>query len=79
MSGRGKKKLINKKDMVKAEGYTFAGFKNNTICTLMDWEHNFLEDRPDIRKRLTQKELSVNTPCERARQTSRLMRKIPRC
>jgi hypothetical protein len=55
MAGRGKKKLISKKDMAKAEGHAFAGCKNNTICTLMGWGHNFLEDRPDIRKRLTQK------------------------
>jgi hypothetical protein len=46
MAGRGKKKIISEKDMAKAEGYAFTGCKNNTICTLMSWGHNFLEDRP---------------------------------
>jgi hypothetical protein len=55
MAGRGKKKTINKNDMAKAEEYAFTGCKNNTIATLMDWGHNFIDDRPDIRKKLTKK------------------------
>jgi len=55
MAGRGKKKQITDKELKQAEEYAFNGCKNNTICRLMGWNHNFLEDRPDILKRLTKK------------------------
>lgn len=55
MAGRGKKKQISDADMRKAETYAFGGHKNNTICELMGWGHNLIEDRPDIRKRLSKK------------------------
>jgi hypothetical protein len=49
--------------MSKAEEYAFAVYKNNTICSLMGWGYNFLEDRPDMRKRLIQKRLKA-TPAD---------------
>jgi len=55
MAGRGKKKQITNKELKQAEEYAFNGCKNNTICGLMGWNHNFLEDRPDILKRLAKK------------------------
>jgi hypothetical protein len=77
MAGRGKKKLISKKDMVKAEGYAFTGCKNNTICTLMGWGHNFLEDRPDIRKRLTQKRAERDYALRKSQTDKALTEKNP--
>jgi hypothetical protein len=77
MAGRGKKKLISKKDMAKAEGYAFIGCKNNTICTLMSWGHNFLEDRPDIRKRLTQKRAERDYALRKSQTDKALMEKNP--
>ena len=52
MAGRGKKKIISKEDMAKAEAYALDNCQNGTICKLMGWNHNFLEDRPDILKKL---------------------------
>ena len=60
MAGRGKKKQISPEDMLKAEEYALQGCKNNTIATLMGWGHNFIDDRPDIRKRLTLKRAERN-------------------
>ena len=53
-SGRPKKK-VPKVEMAKAKEYAFRGLKNGTICTLIGWGHNFIEDRLDIRKKLTKK------------------------
>ena len=47
MSGRAKKLEITEQELKQAEDYAFAGNQNNTICTLMGWNHNFLDDRPD--------------------------------
>jgi hypothetical protein len=77
MAGRGKKKIISKKDMAKAEGYAFAGCKNNTICSLMGWGHNFLEDRPDIRKRLTQKRAERDYALRKSQTDKALTEKNP--
>jgi len=55
MAGRGKKKEITPAQMRKAERYARRGNKNNTIATLMGWDHNLIEQRPDIKKRLTKK------------------------
>ena len=77
MAGRGKKKLINEKDMAKAEGHAFAGCKNNTICTLMGWGHNFLEDRSDIRKRLTKKRAERNYALRKSQTDKALDEKNP--
>ena len=41
--------------MRKAENYALQGCKNNTICELMNWDHNLIEQRVDIKKRLTKK------------------------
>ena len=54
--GPGKpKKEICPKDMRRAENYALQGCKNNTICELMNWDHNLIEQRADIKKRLTKK------------------------
>ncbi len=55
MAGRGKKKPVSEKEFKKAEEYAFAGCKNNTICKLMGWDHNLIEQRADIKKRLEKK------------------------
>lgn len=49
------KTVISPADMKKAEGYALLNCQNGTIAGLMGWEHNFIEDRPDIRKKLTKK------------------------
>ena len=49
------KTIISDEDMAIAEQYAKEGCLNGTIAGLMGWEHNFLEDRPDIRKKLTKK------------------------
>jgi len=53
MAGRGKKKEITAAEMKRAEKFARKGHQTGTICELMGWAHNFIEDRPDIRKRLT--------------------------
>lgn len=54
--GPGKpKKEIGPEDMKKAEKYAFEGHQNGTICDLLDWPTSWLDDRKDIRKRLTKK------------------------
>ena len=55
MSGRGKKRQVTEQQLKRAEEYAYYGCNNNTICALMEWNHNFLEDRPDILKRMTKK------------------------
>ena len=55
MAGRGCKTVISDEDMAKAEEYAFQGCQNGTICTLMDWPTSWLDDRDDIRKKLTLK------------------------
>ena len=55
MAGRGKKKIISPEDMAKAEGYALDNCLNGTIATLMGWGMHFIDDRPDIRKKLTLK------------------------
>jgi len=77
MAGRSKKKLISEKDIAKAEGYALAGCKNNTICTLMGWGHNFLEDRPDIRKKLTQKRAERDFALRKSQTDKALKEKNP--
>ena len=52
MAGRGCKKIVSDEDMAKAEAYALDNCQNGTICKLMGWHHNFLEDRPDILKKL---------------------------
>ena len=41
--------------MRKAENYALQGCKNNTICELMSWHENFINEHRDILKRLTKK------------------------
>ena len=53
MAGRGKKKEITAAQMKQAERYARKGHQNGTICELMEWDHNLIEQRPDIKKRLT--------------------------
>ena len=54
--GPGRPKVeISSGDMAKAEEYALEGCQNNTICTLMDWDHNLIEQRDDIKKKLTEK------------------------
>jgi len=54
--GPGKPKtIISDEDMAKAEEYAFRGCQNNTICSLMDWDHEWLHGRKDILRRLTKK------------------------
>jgi hypothetical protein len=52
MAGRGKKKIVSEEDMLKAESYALENCKTNTICQLMGWHQNFVEDHPEIKKRL---------------------------
>ena len=48
-------KIISPKDMAKAERFAFEGHLNGTICELMDWPTSWLDERQDIRKKLTKK------------------------
>ena len=41
--------------MRKAENYALQGCKNNTICQLMNWHENFINEHRDILKKLTKK------------------------
>ena len=77
MAGRGKKKIISEKDMAKAEEYAFVGCKNNTICSLMGWGHNFIQDRPDIRKRLTKKRAERDHALRKSQTDKALVEKNP--
>lgn len=47
--------IISDEDMAQAEEYASKGCQNGTIAGLMDWEHNFIDEREDIRKKLTKK------------------------
>lgn len=49
------KKVITPAQMKKACGYALDGCQTNTICTLMGWDGNFVDQRPDIKKKLTKK------------------------
>lgn len=47
--------VISDKDMKRAEGYARLNCQDGTICGLMDWEPGWLQNRPDILKRLRKK------------------------
>ena len=55
MAGRGCKKIVSDEDMAKAEAMALDNCQNNTICRVMGWNEHFIEDRPDILKRLQKK------------------------
>jgi hypothetical protein len=46
---------ISPEDLAIAEGYALKGCQNGTICGLMDWDHNLIDQHPDIRKKLKKK------------------------
>jgi len=50
-----RKIILTPAQIKRAEGYALDGCQNNTICTLMGWDDNFIDQRPDIRKLLTKK------------------------
>jgi len=49
------KKEITPAQWKKAGQYALDGCQNNTICGLMDWDDNFIDQREDLRKFLTKK------------------------
>ena len=54
--GAGKpKKVISPKDIATAEQHALNGHLNGTIATLMGWDAQWLDQRKDIRKKLTKK------------------------
>lgn len=54
MAGR-PKTIIPEKDLKKAETLAFEGHQTGTICELMDWDRQFVDQRPDILTRLRKK------------------------
>lgn len=52
MAGRGCKKIISPDDMAKAESYALLNCKDRTICLLMGWADNFINQREEIRARM---------------------------
>jgi hypothetical protein len=55
MAGRGKKTQIPEEQLKIAEKYAYNNCKNATICTILGWDRQWLEGRPDILTRLTKK------------------------
>jgi len=49
------RKVITPNQLAKAEQLAFEGHQNGTIADIMDWEHSFISEREDIRKKLTKK------------------------
>jgi hypothetical protein len=49
------KKLVTPEELEKAGSYAFEGCQNNTICTLMGWDDNFIDQRKDLREFFTKK------------------------
>ena len=52
MAGRGCKTVISDEDMAKAEECAFQGCQTGTICTLMGWDRQWVDGRPDILTKL---------------------------
>jgi hypothetical protein len=49
------RKIISEEDKIKAGEYALKGLTNNTICTLMDWNHGFIEKKKDIKRHIDKK------------------------
>ena len=47
--------MISDEDMAKAEQHAFMGCQTGTICTLMGWDRQWVDGRPDILTKLTLK------------------------
>ncbi len=65
MAGRGCKTVISDEDMAKAEECAFQGCQTGTICTLMGWDRQWVDGRPDIltklKKKRAERKLAIRT------------------
>ncbi len=65
MAGRGCKTVISDEDMAKAEECAFQGCQTGTICTLMGWDRQWVDGRPDILTKLrlkrAERKLAIRT------------------
>jgi len=66
------RKVITPAQMKQAADYAFHGCQNNTICTLMGWDDNFIDQCTDIRKLLTKKRAQRKLKLRKAQDTKAL-------
>ena len=67
--------VVTDEEMAQAEQYAYNGCKNRTIATLMGWDKHLIDDREDIRAKLTKKRAESQADLRQAQRNTALISK----